>query len=252
MSIRRDLGLHPNLATRLGLFGEDGVDVRELPDRSLEHMRGSYQSETGWAPPHVGKQLRDVRLGAGTMRLKAIRAEEESRLAKDQTLAARHAGIAATARELEAKYRERESLLGEVMRERELWDNLTEGGRRLAVQADLELRRRYPGRKIRPLESAEPQAPEEPAVEPGWLAELEEQRRIFRAEVEARQNVTIPAEDPDWQDEGPAWRVWEAQRDAILQPPKPEIRPADGVLEAALQRHAQQCDTQSEAEPEGV
>src|SRR5262249_40938678 len=91
----------------------DGVDVRERPDRSLQHMRGSYQSETGWAPPHVGKQLRDVRLGAATMRLKAIRAEEEARIAKDQAVAARHTGIAATARALEAQYRERESLLGE-------------------------------------------------------------------------------------------------------------------------------------------
>ena len=225
----------------------DGVDVRELPDRSLEHMRDSYRSETGWAPPHVGKQLRDVRLGAGTMRLKAIRAEEEARIAKDQTMAARHAGIAAEARELEAKYRQRETLLGKVMVERELWDKLTEGGRRLAVQADLELRRRYPGRKLRPLESAEPQAPGEPTVEPGWLAELEDQRRIFREEVEARQNVMVPAEDPDWEDEGPAWRVWEAQRDAILQPPKPDIRPADALLEAARQR-----DTQPEAQPEGV
>jgi conjugative relaxase-like TrwC/TraI family protein len=61
----------------------DGADVRELPDRSLQHMRDSYQSETGWAPPHVGKQLRDVRLGAATMRLKAIRAEGEARIAKD-------------------------------------------------------------------------------------------------------------------------------------------------------------------------
>jgi hypothetical protein len=50
-------------------------------------------------------------------------------------------------------------LLGAVMQDRELWDKLTEGGRRLAVQADLELRRRHPDRKIRPLESAEPQCP---------------------------------------------------------------------------------------------
>jgi hypothetical protein len=73
----------------------------------LEHMRGSYKSETGWAPPHVGKQLRDVRLGADTMRLRAIRAQQEARIVKDQAIAARHADIAATARELESKYRER-------------------------------------------------------------------------------------------------------------------------------------------------
>jgi hypothetical protein len=230
----------------------DGVDVRELPDRSLQHMRGSYQSETGWAPPHVGRQLRDVRLGAATMRLKAIRAEEETRIAKDQAVATRHAGIAATARALEAQYRDWETLLGEVMEDRALWDKLTEGGRRLAVQADLELRRRYPDRKLQPMQSAEPQAPDEPLAQPGWLTELDEQRRVFREEVEARQDVMVPAEDPDWEDEGPAWRVWEAQRDAILQPPKPEIRPADGVLEAAFQRDTQQREIELEAEPEGV
>src|SRR5262249_39406736 len=120
-------------------------------------------------------------------------------------------------------------------------------GRRVAVQADLELRRRYPDRKIRPMESAEPQAPDEPLAQPGWLAELEEQRRGFRGGGEARGNGMVPAEDPHWEGQGPAWRVWEAQRDAILQPPKPEIQPAEGVLEAAFQR-----DSEPEHEPEGV
>jgi TrwC relaxase/AAA domain len=214
----------------------DAVDVRDLPDQSLIHMRGSYCGETGWAPPHVGKQLREVRRGAETMQFKAIRAEAEAQTAKDQAVAARHAGIAAKARALEAQHREHETTLNEVMEERRLWDKLTEGSRRLAVQADLEYRRRHPDRKIRPLESAEPKSPEESMPEPGWLAELNEQRRVFREELGARQNVMTPAEDPDWEDEGPAWQVWQAQRDAILQPPKPEIQPADGVLEAAHQR----------------
>ncbi len=222
----------------------DTVDVRTLPDRSLLHMRDSYRTETGWAPPHVGKQLRDVRLGAETMRLKAIRAEAEARTAKDQAIAARHADLAAQARALEAQHREHEITLGEAMEDRRLWDHLTEGGRRLAVQADSELRRRHPDRKIQPLESAEPSVPDEPTVEPGWLANLNEQRRVFREELEARENVMVPNEDPDWEDQGPAWSVWQGQRDAILQPPKAEIRPAEGVLEAA----AHERDT----EPEGV
>ena len=62
------------------------------------HMRANYRSETGWAPPHVGQQLRDVRLGAETMRVKAIRAEAEARAARDQAVAVRHAAVAATAR----------------------------------------------------------------------------------------------------------------------------------------------------------
>jgi hypothetical protein len=205
-------------------------------------MRHSYKTETGWAPPHVGKQLRDVRLGAETMRLKAIRAQAEAANTKDQAIAARHADIAARARALEAEYRGHEATLGEVMEERRLWDTLTQGSRRLAVQADSELRRRFPDRKLRPLQSAEPSVPDEPLAQPGWLAELNEQRRLFREELQARQNVMIPPEDPDWDDEGPAWRAWDAQHDAILQPPKPEIQPAEGVLEAARQR-----DTEPEA-----
>jgi hypothetical protein len=223
------------------------VDVRALPDRSLIHMRNSYQTETGWAAPHVGKQLRDVRLGADTMRFKAIRAEAEARNTMDQAIAGRHAAIAAKARALEAQHREHEATLAAVMEDRNLWDKLTEGPRRLAVQADAEYRRRHPDRKLRPLESAEPKPPDELLAQPGWLAELEEQRRVFRQELEARQNVMVPAEDPDREHEGPAWRVWQAQRDAILQPPKPEIRPAEGVLEAAHHR-----DTQPETELEGV
>jgi hypothetical protein len=188
-----------------------------------------------------------VRLGAETMRLKAIRAEAEARTAHDQAIAARNADIAANARALEAQHREHEITLGAVKEERNLWDKLTEGPRRLAVQADAELRRRHPNRKLRPLQSAEPTAPKELLAHPGWLTELDNQRRLFRQELEARQNVMIPAEDPEREDQGPAWTVWQAQCDAILQPPKPQIRPADGVLEAAQQR-----DTQPETEPEGV
>jgi hypothetical protein len=94
------------------------MDVRALPDRSLIHMRVSYTTETGWAPPHVGKQLREVRLGGETMRLKAIRAEAEACTAHDQVIAARHADIAAKARALEAQHRDHERLLSQVMDDR--------------------------------------------------------------------------------------------------------------------------------------
>jgi conjugative relaxase-like TrwC/TraI family protein len=209
----------------------DELDVRSLPDQSLTHMRDSYRSETGWAPPHVGKQLREVRLGAETMRLKATRAEAEAKNAKDQAVAARHAEIANKARALESQHRQHETILSEAMEDRRLWDKLTESSRRLAIQADSELRRRHPDQKIRPLESAEPRVPQQPAVEPDWLTTLNEQRRVFRDEMEARQNVMVPSEDPEREDEGPAWSLWEAQQDAILQPPKAEIKPAEGVLE---------------------
>src|SRR5258708_15827313 len=181
----------------------DTVDVRALPDRSLTHMRDSYRTETGWAPPHVGRQLREVRLGAETMRLRAVRAQAEAQAAADQAISARQASIAEKARALEARYREHEAVLDEVMQDRRLWDKLTRGSRQLAVQADSEIRRRYPRQKIKPLASSEPQVPDQPLAAPDWLAELDEQRRAFREELQARQNVVIPPQDPPRHPQGP-------------------------------------------------
>jgi hypothetical protein len=67
--------------------------------------------------------------------------------------------------------------------------------------------------------------PEEPLAQPGWLTELEEQRRIFREEVEARQNVMVPSEDSDWEDEGPAWRVWKPSATRSSSHPSPRSGP---------------------------
>jgi hypothetical protein len=101
------------------------------------------------------------------------------------------------------------------------------------VAADCELRRRHPEQQISPLRSAEPVIPEDAGLEvvqePDWFTKLAEQRREFAAKLEERQAVTVPAEDPDWEDEGDAWPLWKAENEAILQPPKPEIRPAREV-----------------------
>jgi hypothetical protein len=70
---------------------------------------------------------------------------------------------------------------------------------------------------------------------------------VFREEYEARQNVTVPAEEPGELPFGEAWPGWHRWDGAILQPPKPEIRPAEPVLQAARQRQAQY-----EPELEGV
>jgi hypothetical protein len=46
-----------------------------------------------------------------------------------------------------------------------------------------------------------------------------------------------PAEDPGYQDLGPAFPAWTgAARDAILQPPKPQIQPSPWILERATDR----------------
>ena len=48
-----------------------------------------------------------------------------------------------------------------------------------------------------------------------------------------------PAEDPDYEDLGPAFPAWTGpDRDAILQPPKPQIQPSPRILERAAGREA--------------
>ena len=52
-----------------------------------------------------------------------------------------------------------------------------------------------------------------------------------------RQSLMIPAEDPDYEDLGPAFPAWAPARpDAILQPPKPEIPPSERILEQTADR----------------
>ena len=97
-------------------------------------------------------------------------------------------------------------------------------------------RRRHPKADIEPLKSAEPDpAPDElPAITAAEASRHAEavaaQRAAFRQALEERLGVMVPSEDPDAAPEGEAWPAWRpAHREAILQPPKPEIRPAPQV-----------------------
>ena len=120
----------------------DTVDVRALPEASLWHMRDSYKAETEWAPPHVGRQLRGLRLVAENARQQAIRSAAEARAAADPETAGRHADRADSARALQQVCRRIEVGLAQAMDDRRAWEQLTAGPRRLAVAADSELRRR--------------------------------------------------------------------------------------------------------------
>jgi hypothetical protein len=218
----------------------DTVDVRTLPEASLWHMRDTYKAETEWAPPHVGRQLRGVRLAAEDARQLAIRSQAEAQAATDPETAEWHSRMAASAEALQPAYRRIEARLAEATDDRRAWEQITAGPRRLAVAADSELRRRYPDKQIEPLRSAEPRAPEGdeitkpqpeagPAETPEWETQLAEQRRAFQEKLAERQNVMVPDEDPDYGFLGPAWPWQECDPDAILQPPKPELRPCAGV-----------------------
>jgi hypothetical protein len=138
------------------------------------------------------------------------------------------------------------------MADRADWDTATRAQRHLAVAADAELRRRHPDQDYPTLRSAEPEP--EPATAsqrdeltlilaqpPGeigqWIKDLAAAHRTFAEKLADRQSLTTPAEDPRYGDLGQAFPPWPRPAgDAILQPPKPEIRPFQQVLERAADR----------------
>jgi hypothetical protein len=154
---------------------------------------------------------------------------------------------------MEHAYRDREHVFAGVMADRADWEAATRKQRHLAVAADAGLRRRHPEQRFTPLRSAEPH----PATdaqraelaltagrdipEPGqWIKDLAAGRRTFAGELANQQSQTIPAEDPDYRDLGQAFPSWtDSPKDAILQPPKPEIRPPARLLERVLDRDAE-------------
>ena len=231
-----------------------GPDVRGMPDGRLLHLRDTYPVETAWAPPYVGDELRQVRAAACDARLAGLRTTAEAAAAsrRGDPSPARQQELAASYYALHDAYRQRETVFATVMADRADWDAATRAQRHLAVAADAELRRRHPDQHYPPLRSAEPgpatqtQSNEltptagEPPSEMGqWITDLAAAHRTFAEQLADRQNLTIPAEDPSYGDLGQAFPPWPGtNRDAILQPPKPEIRPSPQVLERTTGRDA--------------
>jgi len=233
----------------------DGPDVRGMPDGTLLHLRDTYPLETAWAPRWVGDELRQVRAAAFEARLTAIRASAEASAAEtggQHDIAAGHRQRADSYQALHDAYREREAVFAAVMADREDWDLATRAQRHLAVAADTELRRRHPSQPFPPLRSAEPQpatptqraelthTPGELPGEMGQLStDLAVAHRAFAERLVDRQSLTIPSPDPGYGDLGQAFPAWPRPgKNAILQPPKPEIRPSPQVLERAADRDA--------------
>jgi hypothetical protein len=78
----------------------------------------------------------------------------------------------------------------------------------------------------------------EPPAEMGQsITDLAAAHRTFAERLADRQRLTIPSPDPGYSDLGQAFPPWPRPgRDAILQPPKPEIQPSPQVLERAGDR----------------
>ena len=230
----------------------DGPDVRGMPDGRLLHLRDTYPIETAWAPPWVGDQLRQIRAAAWDARLTGLRAgAEAARQRGDPDTAARQQELAASYHALHQLYQQRETILATTMADRADWDTATRAQRHLAIAADTELRRRHPAQHYPPLRSAEPAtatssqpeltpSADQPLGETGQLTnDLAAAHRTFAERLADRQSLRIPSQEPDYGDLGRAFPPWpSAGSDAILQPPKPEIRPSPYVLERAADRDA--------------
>ena len=233
----------------------DGPDVRGMSDSRLLYLRDTYPVETAWAPRYVGDELRQARAVAWDARLASLRAAAEARAAEqrgDYDHAAAQHKLAAGYQALERAYRQRETVFGQTMADRADWDKATRAQRQLAVAADAELRRRHPGQYFPPLRSGEPEPATAaqrdeltltPDQSPGeidqWIKDLAAGHRAFAGKLADRQSQTVPSEDPDYGDLGPAFPAWTNRgREPILQPPMPEIPPSPRILERAIDRDA--------------
>ena len=231
----------------------DGIDLRSLPDGSLLHMRATYAAETAWAPRHVGRELQRIRVSADDANLATIRAQAEEHIARDrgqQERAGRHETLARSCAAMEAFYRAQETELAQTMEARRDWEHATEQTRHLAIAADSELRRRNPDERFEPLRSGEPVVTDkerdqltltsgaESYETPEWITRLAAERRAVRERLDERKGVRVPSQDPDYEDQGEAWPAWTARdRDAILQPPRPQMQPAPAIAERNSQAH---------------
>jgi hypothetical protein len=231
----------------------DGPDVRGMPDGTLLHLRDTYPLETAWAPQWVGDELRQVRLGAQEAHLAAARAAADAKAAQGQgqlERASQQHALADSYQAMHDAYRDREIVFLSIMADRQDWELATRRQRQLAVTADAELRRRHPDQQYSPLRSAEPQPPtqeqrDELTLTTGkeipqlgrWITDLIAQHSAFADKLAERQNLMPPAEDPDYEDLGPAFPAWKASdRDTILQPPKPQIQPSARIVELVKRR----------------
>ena len=233
----------------LGLPG--GPDVRAMPDGRLWLLRDIYAAETAWAPRHVGKELRLARLGAFDAALGAIRADAEAdtaRKADDHDRAARHEHLAASYRALRDHYQQQEQAFAQAMTDRQEWEQATA---RIPAPGHRRRRRAPPpppdtarsNRCARPSQprSATPNAStrtwplSKRAVKRPGSATSTVQRQAFRARMNEHRQL-VPSEDVAWGGFGEASPASRAPwRDAILQPPKPQITPSAEILQLAAE-----------------
>jgi hypothetical protein len=266
----------------------DGIDLRGCTDGDLWLRRNCYEHETAWAPPHVCEELRLIRQAERDAHVNALRAEHEHHAAHDLRTAARHQHLARIWRALETKAGREAQMFAAVQETRRQWEAITQATRRIAIAADLELRRRHPRLAIPPLrphpaerEEVVGTAPDEqawmqltldgtahpigatasgqPCNErardernaethgqlmlgltlrtahheiPKHVLRIRDNAKAAQAKLDELASFPEPAIDTDDLSPGLAWpAIQQRDRDAVLQPPQPEVVPAMRIVE---------------------
>jgi hypothetical protein len=231
-----------------------GIDLRGLSDDQLMLHRARHERETAWAPPYVASDLRLARLQARTAQENAIRAEHEASAAADPEAAARHRTLAANWQALHARAAGIAEKLESAQETRRQWHALTAPTRQLALAADQELRRRHPEAPKEPIAvSYQPaRQPDRPAVPDlslagkdsaadvqEYLTRITEHARTAQEKVDYLRSLPRYAENDHTVYLGHAWEgLGRRDREAILQPPQPDIAPSSAVLHRMLERDA--------------
>jgi hypothetical protein len=275
----------------------EGIDLRGCSDEQLWLRRAMYERETSWAPRHVGEEARLACLQARTAWENSILNGHRAKAAPSADTARHCETLAGMWRTMHDSATEIANILGTAQETRRQWEALTELPRRVAIAADLELRRRHPGIRLPALRSAEPTrsagespvismprpgqawvqetldgavhlpsaamepvlgepAPDtaalglenrgqlgfsltEPAIQPipEEVVRIRDNARRVQEEIDKLRTVPEFAEDDDPGYLEPGWRnLTRHFRDAIIQPPKPDLVPAPAVLRQARSR----------------
>jgi hypothetical protein len=70
-----------------------------------------------------------------------------------------------------------------------------------------------------------------------WIKDLAAGHRRFAERLAGRQSMKVPSQDPGYGDLGLSFTAWASPgRDAILQPPKPEIPPSPQIFQRVTDR----------------
>jgi hypothetical protein len=105
-------------------LSQDPSGLDRLPDSSLYLRRVRYESDTRWAPPYAGRELRRVRMAQLDMTARQARHHGQADVAEsrgDSETAARHKFLAASAFAAADFYQERRDLDEELDAARHEW-----------------------------------------------------------------------------------------------------------------------------------